>query len=387
MSHAKYSLMLALLLGTSCLVAQAGCGSSDDDPAGDAGGPHDAAQSHLDAQSQADAASLLDASEAGPQDGGNSADASDAAHVDGGAPPDRRSQICGQTTSWPDPLPAQRKAAPVGTATFGFLEGPVWIAELGVLLFSDMDFAANPAPQGPPGRIRRLTPPATFDVFVASSNSNGLALTTTGELLAATHDTQALSLLKLDTGARTPVPLLDDGKHFNSPNDLTVRSDGTVYFTDPDWQLKPRSSETGRTGVYRVSAPLSTTTNTVSLVDGTLDNPNGIALSPDEQTLYVGSSGKEIWKYALASDGSVGARSKFAEPGGSDGLTVDCAGNLYVTSGTVEVFAPNGDRLGEITLDGSPSNVAFGGADRKTLYITAGSRLYEIKLAVPGFPY
>ena len=309
--------------------------------------------------------------------------------VDAGTP-SLRAQVCGDAVSWPAPLPSEmsaREAKPVGSTTFGFIEGPVWIAEQGVLLFSDMDFTGGDA-MGPPARIRRLKPPTTFDDFSPSSNSNGLALSHGGSLLAATHDNQALSLFDLTTAARTKISVLTDAKHFNSPNDLTVRSDGTVYFTDPDWQLGPRSSETKTTGVYRVPAPLSgSATNNALLLDGSLDKPNGIALSPDERTLYVGSSGKEIWKYLVQEDGSVGARSKFAETGGSDGFAVDCAGNLYVTSDTVEVLAANGTKLGEITLADTPSNAAFGGADRKTLYITAGSRLYSIHLNVPGFPY
>ena len=224
-------------------------------------------------------------------------------------------------------------------------------------------------------------------MFVEVANSNGLALAPDGTLLAATHDTQALSRFDLATGARTNLPLLALTKHLNSPNDLTVRSDGTVFLTDPDWQLPRRSSETMRTGEYRISAPQSSSANAATLIDGTLSKPNGIALSPDERTLYVGSSGNEIWKYPVAADGSLGARSKFAETGSSDGMTVDCAGNLYVTSGKVEVFAPDGSKHGEISVDGSPSNVAFGGEDRKTLYITAGPRLYAIQLNVPGYPY
>jgi gluconolactonase len=330
------------------------------------------------------------ASEAGSASDGGARDATenmrDATSAQGDA--GQRAQVCGEETTWPAPFMGMTIAAqPVGSNTFGFLEGPVWIAEEGVLLFSDMDMG-NAGALGPPARIRRLRPPSTFDVFVQTSNSNGLALWQGNALLAATHDTQSLSLFKLDSGARTELAVLADGKHFNSPNDLTVRSDGTVYFTDPDWQIASRPSETMKTGVYRLPPPLrENAANSALLVDGTLDKPNGIALSPDERTLYVGSSGNEIWKYAVQADGSLGQRTMFATTGSSDGLTIDCAGNVYVTSGTVEVFAADGMRRGEITLGGQPSNVAFGGADRKTLYITAGSRLYSVKLNVPGYPY
>jgi gluconolactonase len=274
----------------------------------------------------------------------------------------------------------------VGTTRFGFIEGPVWIAELGVLLFSDMNFSGGDA-KGPPSRIRRLKPPSSFDVLVETANSNGLALSLEGAVLAATHDTQSLSAFDAQTGKRTDLTVRYQGKRFNSPNDLTIRDDGTVYFSDPDYQLGSRSSELGSVGVYRVSAPLRAAGGAAELVDGTLQKPNGVALSPDQRTLYVGSSGNEVWKFSVASDGSVSNRTKFAEVGGSDGMAVDCAGNLYVTSGAVEVFAPSGDKLGEISTAESPSNAAFGGADKKTLYITAQTGLYSIALAVPGFPY
>jgi gluconolactonase len=279
-----------------------------------------------------------------------------------------------------------RTAQLVGSTRFGFVEGPVWVAELGVLLFSDMNFSGGNA-KGPPSRMRRLKPPTTFDVFVESANSNGLALSLDGGLLAATHDTQSLSAFDVGTGARNDLDIRYQGKHFRSPNDLTVRDDGTVYFTDPDYQLGSRTAELGSAGAYRVAPPLAGGTRAAELVDGTLQQPNGVALSPDQRTLYLGSSGNEIWKFSVAADGSVSGRSKFAEVSGSDGMTVDCAGNLYVASGTIEVFAPDGSKLGDISTAENPSNAAFGGADRKTLYITAQTGLYSIALAVPGFPY
>ncbi len=288
---------------------------------------------------------------------------------------------CVGVTSGIDPLPTMRIATLV-QGGFGFIEGPLWMSQLGVLLFSDMDFATGNTATGPQSQIRRLTLPSSFDVFVASSFSNGLALDRDGAILAATHDVQSLSRIDPVSGARTPLLLAYQGEHFNSPNDLVVRYDGNIYFTDPDWQIGTRNSETGITGVYRVDR-----LGVTHLVDGTLDKPNGIALSPDGNTLYVGSAGNDIHRFTLDDNGIPGPRSRFATTGAADGFTVDCAGNLYVTSGTVEVFAPNGDRHGEITLAEEPSNVAFGGADRRTLYITARHGLYAIDLNVAGFPY
>ena len=161
-----------------------------------------------------------------------------------------------------------------------------------------------------------------------------------------------------------------------------MRSDGTIYFTDPDWQLGGRDSETDTTGVYRIAPG-----GEVDQFETGLRNPNGIALSPDERTLYVGSQNDPVMAYALAADGTVGARSEFAGVSGTDGLAVDCAGNVYITAGQVQVFDPDGEPLGTITAAETPANVAFGGADRRTLYITARRGLYAIQLNVPGYPY
>ena len=283
------------------------------------------------------------------------------------------------------PPEGQRTASLVPGAQdgFGFLEGPVWLAEQGVLLFSDMDFGSANVALGPPARIRRFTPPSSFDVFQENGNSNGLALDPDGDVLACTHDLQTISRYDAMTAVRDTMPLSYGGLHFNSPNDLTVRSDGTIYFTDPSHQLGPRSSETDQTSVYRV-----TPSGDVELVT-TLNQPNGIALSLDEQTLYVASADPDILGFPVNEDGSVGDSEVFvAGAGGTDGMALDCAGNVYSTgSGKVQVWNADGDKLGEIAVPQGPSNVAFGAADRKTLFITAGSKLYSIELLVAGLPY
>jgi gluconolactonase len=289
---------------------------------------------------------------------------------------------CANADSSGDPLPAEgQRTAMLVQGGFDFVEGPLWVASQQVLLFSDMHMGQAMG-SWPPATIRRYTPGQGFDVFVDASGSNGLALTRDGDVLACTHDTQTLSIFDIDSGARTTLPLTYMGDHFNSPNDVTVRSDGTIYFTDPDWQLGGRANETGMTGVYRVAPG-----GTPELVEGTLDKPNGIALSPDERVLYVGSSGNDVMRYDVADDGSTSGGRVFASPGGSDGMTVDCAGNLYVTAGSVRVFDPEGNELGTITTAESPTNVAFGGSERKTLFVTAQSGVYAIEMNVAGKPY
>jgi len=322
-------------------------------------------------------------------DGGAPSDASTAAELTDDAasldpPGERRSlaaRVCPASRSAGNPLPAGTAATLVRDG-FGFLEGPVWLESRGVLLFSDMDFAASDE-EGPPSRMVALRPPMQFDVFAEHANSNGLALDADGDVLACSHDVQDLTRVDRADGTRSPLELRYMGQHFNSPNDLTVRSDGTIYFTDPDWQLGPRASEIGATGVYRVDP-----SGAVWRVDDQLEQPNGIALSPDERTLYVGSAGDDVLAYPVAIDGTVGEREVFASPGASDGMAVDCAGDLYVTSGSaVHVYSPDGNSLGQIDVAGQPSNAAFGDADRRTLYITAGDALYAIRLAIPGLSY
>ena len=287
-----------------------------------------------------------------------------------------------RTTPYPPPLPPTAQATLVGSG-YLFLEGPVWVAAQGALFLSDTDFETSTQPNGPASNIVRFKPPSTFDVFVVGANVNGLALANDGRILAANQDTQSLSFFDPSTGARDNLRLRYRGDKFNSPNDLAVRADGNVYFTDPDYAIGPRSSETLLYGVYRVSRR-----GGVSLVDGRVTRPNGIALSPDERTLYVGGREENVYRYHLAADGSVvGEREVFAPGGESDGFTIDCAGNLYVTSTTVKVFAPDGSLLSEIVAGEFATNVAFGGPNQSTLYITSYGELYAIESSVPGRAY
>jgi gluconolactonase len=268
------------------------------------------------------------------------------------------------------------------SANNGTYEGPVWLAASSVLLLSDVTFAApvNPA------QMLELTPPDTIATYLADSGTNGMAVDGSGVVYACSHRVQGI--VKLDTGSATLTTLVStyDGKHFNSPNDIVIRSDGTIYFTDPDYQLGNRTSETGRKSIYRVSP-----SGTVSVVDDTFEEPNGITLSPDEAILYVADyAGNVVRTFAVAADGSTGGRRDFTSVRSPDGFGVDCLGNLYVASGspgTVEVYSPSATKLGSVTVAASTSNLAFGGGDGKTLYITAGKALYSFDMNLPGYYY
>jgi gluconolactonase len=289
-----------------------------------------------------------------------------------------------------DPLPSTTvAAAPVRTG-FNFTEGPVWVAGSGYLLFSDMQDASG-AQGVQASSIWRFTPPDTFDEFIPDAGSNGLAVTPDGSrIIAATHDQRTVSTYALPDRTRGVLAADYQGHHFNSPNDVTIAADGTVYFTDPNFQRGNRADELGGvTGVYRVRDGV------VDLIDGTLNQPNGIALSPDGTTLYVGGLGdNEIFAYPVGADGSIGARRSFAALTSPDGVGIDCAGNLYWASyneGRVHVIAPDGTEIGVITAGLNTTNVAFGGPDGQTLFITSGTTgnfgIYSVHLNLAGHPY
>jgi gluconolactonase len=296
----------------------------------------------------------------------------------------RADAVCPDGATYPTPLGANRTATLV-RGGFHFCEGPVWVAGQSALFFSDMDMLAPDANHVPPSTIHRMTlPGGTIDDFIVGSGSNGLALDVDGNILAATHDIQSLSRYDLASRARVKLALSYMGQTFNSPNDLAVRRDGTVYFSDPDWQRGTRPAAIDATAVYRLSAGTEVTRVAA------LNEPNGIALSPDQTVLYVDDADNEVLRFPLSADGSAGTPTKLASLPTPDGMAVDCAGNLYVSTafqGTVEVIDPAGRSLGAIQVPGQVTNAAFGGTAQRTLFITSGDSLYSIELEVPGLPY
>ena len=275
---------------------------------------------------------------------------------------------------------------------FQFTEGPIWVND--ALLFSDPN--AN--------TIYRYSDADGLGVYRTQSGyngadmadyhqpgSNGLTLDPKGRLTIDEHGNRRVT--RLDANGRTEV-LADryDGKRLNSPNDLVYKRDGSLYFTDPPFGLPkfyddPRK-ELAFSGVYRVKG------GKVTLLANELKGPNGLAFSPDEKFLYVDNwdtQRKVVMRYPVKSDGTLGDGTVFFDMAGApgeealDGLKVDRDGNLYVSGpGGVWVIAADGTHLGTIRPPRLPANFAWGGADGKTLYLTARSSLYRLDLQVPG---
>jgi len=259
-----------------------------------------------------------------------------------------------------------------------FTEGAVWFQNLNTLFFSD--FAIRDTASNFNGRILSYTPGGQCQEFIADAGTNGLAIGLDGSLLGARHRDQNLTRFDLTTKAASVLVPDFGGAAFNSPNDIAVRSDGNLYFTDPSYMLGNRTSELPMQTYRRDPS------GALSVID-TAGNPNGITLAPDETHLYLSHLGgpNDVLVFDVDASGAVTNPQPFANVG-SDGMAIDCAGNLYVTQGGVRVYDPSGNLLGTLAAPGA-ANVAFGGPERKTLYITATTTLFAVELDIPGLPY
>jgi gluconolactonase len=279
------------------------------------------------------------------------------------------------------PLPAGASPQPVCTG-LTFIEGPVWFQELNTLFFSD--FQIRDAASNFNGRILSYAPGTgnQCQEFITNSGTNGLVIGLDGNLLGARHSDQTLTRFDLATKQTSVLVPNFNGQPFNSPNDIAIRSDGNLYFTDPSYMLGNRTSVLP-TQTYRRDPG-----GALTVID-TAGSPNGITLSPDETRLYLSHLGgpNDVVVYDVDASGAVSNRQPFANVS-SDGMGIDCAGNLYTTQAQtgVTVFDPEGNRIGTLAAPGA-ANVAFGGPDRKTLFITATGTLFAVELAIPGLPY
>ena len=295
---------------------------------------------------------------------------------------------------------------------FGLTEGPVWVQDAGGghLLFSDL--VANV--------IYKRTPDGVVSVFaeniyngpdlltvgqqtrsgrmaVIIIGANGLTLDRQGRVVVASPAARAVLRLETD-GTRTILADRYEGKRFNGPNDVAVKSNGSIYFTDGNSGLRGGAASPARemawNGFYLVKNGAITQLDTNR--DFPEAFPNGIALSEDERHLYV-TFGRKIMRYDVRADDTVGNRTEFLDVAGNDGLKVDRSGNVFSTTGAgpgeVRVTSREGKRLGTIQLPEVPgeprkqvcaTNVAFGDADARGLYITACNLLFRVRLNTPG---
>lgn len=253
-----------------------------------------------------------------------------------------------------------------------FTEGPVWLPDRKILVFSDI----------PAAKLMQWSAADGVREFRASANPNGNTLDTEGRLITCQHSARNIVRTEAD-GTITVLVDRHDGKRFNSPNDVAVKSDGTLWFTDPPYGLpKGEDKELGGNWVFRLDPATKQTT----VVCKEFDMPNGIVFSPDETRLYIADSGKaqRVGAFPVKPDGTLGEALWWAE-GGSDGMRVDEKGNLYTTANDgVRIYNPDGKRLATIALPQQPANCAFGGEDFKTLFITARTGLYRVQMNIAG---
>lgn len=279
---------------------------------------------------------------------------------------------------------------------FTWIEGPLWDRKGGYLLFSDIPSNSILRWQEGTG-VRLFLKPSGYTGSTPfegrEPGSNGLALDSSGRLVLCQHGDRRIARLEKD-GSTTILADRYQGRKLNSPNDLVFKSNGDLYFTDPPFGLPgafddPRK-ELPFQGVYRLS-----TNGELSLLIGDIRAPNGIAFSPDEKTLYVTDvdPAKAAWRaYDVKKDGTVENGRIFFDAApwkrppfsGPDGLKPDRQGNIFgARPGGINIFAPDGTYLGSIETGVATSNCAWGD-DGKTLYITAGTTLFRIRLSTGG---
>jgi sugar lactone lactonase YvrE len=284
-------------------------------------------------------------------------------------------------------------AAPIEqiASGFQFTEGPVWHSRDRTLTFSDV--------RG--GSMYRWTEGGGVEVFRRpSGGGNGNTYDREGRLITCEHDNRRVSRTALD-GAIETVAGDYRGKRLNSPNDVILAPDGDIIFTDPPYGLRqPDGSIQGQelpfNGVFRVSAR----TGELTLLVDDFDRPNGLVMSDDGSRLLVADTAREhVRVFDVAADGSLSngrelvgqfrGQTGTLPPARPDGMKLDSRGNLYVAANTEEgiwVFSPEGDLIGQIGLPETPANLAWGGQDWRTLYVTATTSVYRLPMKVAGQP-
>ena len=261
---------------------------------------------------------------------------------------------------------------------FVFTEGPLWVAE-GYWLFVDVRTS----------HVYKLVPGGEAEVVRANSDqSNGMTYDMQGRILVCEMESRQVQRWESD-GSLTPIATHWDGKRLNRPNDVICASNGDVYFTDPGIRMEEHEKELDFFGVYRLSPG-----GDLQPIVRDFEFPNGLALSPDERTLYVANTRPSmlIRAFDVQPDGSVANGRVFAElvsdapEGAPDGMKVDTAGRRLLARGPAAAgsTALAGEHLGTIVLPEVPANCAFGGDDYRTLFFTARTSVYSVRVTTPG---
>lgn len=267
-----------------------------------------------------------------------------------------------------------------------FTEGPVWNAREGCLLWTDI--VGDKILKWVPGEGVRV-------VLSPSGHANGMTLDREGRLVVAGWGARTVWRMEPD-GSIVTLASEYQGKKINTPNDIVVKSDGSIYWTDPSGALfipGMCGEDVQRYLDFHAVFRLSPDGSTLTPVADDFESPNGLAFSPDESLLYVNDTARRhIRVFDVQPDGSlrngrVFYEDKYDEPGVPDGMKVDMEGNVYCTgSGGIHVIDPQGNLLGRLRTPDHVSNMAWGDADWRSLYITQRSNVWRVRLTIPGVP-
>ena len=252
---------------------------------------------------------------------------------------------------------------------FKFTEGPA-VAANGDVYFTDI----------PNNRIHKWSvADKKLSTFAEETNgANGLYFADDGSLYACQGNAKRVVAYTPDGSDTSSLAKRYDGKKFNKPNDLWIDAKGGIYFSDPNYGNKELSQDGMH--VYYIQPGGE---EVVRVADG-FKTPNGLIGTPDGSTLYIADiGGGKIYRYVIQEDGSLKDKKLFCKSG-SDGMTLDQHGNVYLTSGTVKVFNPKGEQIADLKFPESPANVVFGGKELKTLFVTARTGFYSLDMAVTG---
>lgn len=267
---------------------------------------------------------------------------------------------------------------------FQFTEGPVWHPAGKFLIFSDI----------PASHMRRWSAKGGIETFrQPSQKANGNTYDRQGKLVTCHHETSQVTRTETD-GRLVPLATHFKGKTLNSPNDIVCRRDGAIFFTDPPYGRSKafgaeRPQELTFQGVYRVGSD----PGSAELLVDDFDRPNGLCFSLDETRLFINDTTRqqirvfEVAPNGTLRNGRLWAETKGTKPGGPDGMKIDSAGNVYCTGpGGIHVFSPDGALREVIEVPEYTANFAFGDDDYRSLFITASTSLYRLRVTTPGLP-